>query len=317
MSSIEFTELEYKNYLKMDNNKHILVEGSDDSRFFNFLFEQFFGNRWQNLHNVRIDKAETLISSTRQAVGNREKIEAICNSVTDENFVGFVDREFRNFEIAHDLIDQIQGHHHVNRLVWSRGHSVENYFFDFELLRRPFQDVCGEDYYMAFEMFSANMENYLRTACLLSLTGLTYQNNIGRIEASITWQVISPDGTLDMNSWRRELSHHVRFTDEEIRHIVGSLPTLIDCINRTDIQTVRWLCHGHLAFKFLWYAFAKCIYDATDGEINLRSGSAQAFLRSHHSIRFNLCGRSLAQATIYGMADYPSKVFELLGIAVP
>jgi hypothetical protein len=196
------------------------------------------------------------------------------------------------------------------------GHSIENYFFDFELLKRPFQYVCGEDFYMAFEMFSENMNTYLRTACLLSLTGLNYQNNIRRIEASITWQVIAPDGTLDRISWRRELSRQARFTDDEIEQIFRGLPILTDSINRADIETVRWLCHGHIGFKFLWFAFAKCIYDVTEGEIDLRTGTAQTFLNSQHNIRFNLCGHSLAQASINGMADYPSKVFELLGLAI-
>jgi hypothetical protein len=317
MSSAEFTEVEYITYLKMDKNKHLLVEGRDDSRFFQILFEEFFGSQWQGLYNIVIDKAESLISSTRNAVGNREKIEEICKSAGDDNLVGFVDREFRNFEMANDLIDHIQNHYHDNRLVWSRGHSIENYFFDFEILRRPFQDVCGEDFYMAFEMFSANMDNYLRTACLFSLTGLNFRNNIRRIEASITWNVIAPDGALDMNSWRRELSRHARFTDDEIDQIFDGHSNLIDSINRADIETVRWLCHGHIGYKLLWLAFAKCIYDVTDGEIDLKERAMSAFLSSQHTIRFNLCGRALAQASINDMAIYPSKVFELLGLVIP
>jgi hypothetical protein len=121
MSSVELTEVEYQNYLKMDKNKHLLVEGREDSGFFRILFEEFFGANWQDLYDVVIDKAESLISSAGRAAGNREKIEEICNSFSEDNLVGFVDREFRNFEMADDLIDQIRDHYHANSLVWSRG----------------------------------------------------------------------------------------------------------------------------------------------------------------------------------------------------
>jgi hypothetical protein len=130
---IQYTPAEFRNFLMMSHDKHLLVEGIDDKIAFKLLFEELSGK-----HDIKIDTAERLINFERP-LGNREKVEEICRTVTGRSFadklVGFVDREFREFEWDNDIRDNLGQHKVDGRLVWSRGHSIENYFFDFIILR--------------------------------------------------------------------------------------------------------------------------------------------------------------------------------------
>jgi len=47
-----------------------------------------------------------------------------------ERSIGFVERELRYFDLEDCIHDLIGDHKAVNHLVWSRGHSIENYFFE-------------------------------------------------------------------------------------------------------------------------------------------------------------------------------------------
>ncbi len=245
-----------------------------------------------------------------------KKIEEMCKSYSKENLVGFVDREFRNFEMQDSIIDQVQGHYQDGNLVWSRGHSVENYYFDPEIFRGPFQDVCGEDFRKAFPLFRKYISSYLKVVCVLSLLGLKNNNQTERIRASVGWNIVASNGELDIETWKTILSSHLGLDDEEITSLTGYLPDLLDLVSRADIEIIKWLSHGHLGFSFLWNAFARCIYDSFDGEENIKRKKANSFLNLQNNIRFNMCGRSWAKAAVNGKAEFPTPVFELLGIDI-
>ena len=176
MNTTQYKPHEYKQYLQMDHQKHLLVEGRDDYFFFQALFDEFLGTEWRDTHNIVIDKAESLISFADNSKGNREKvehtIEATCTAFPQNKLAGFVDREFRKFEWETKLIDQIKKHHKDGQLVWARGHSIENYFLDADILRAPFRDVSGEIFKKAHDLFRQNIQAYLETAGAITLVGL-------------------------------------------------------------------------------------------------------------------------------------------------
>ena len=137
------------------------------------LFEELLGTEWRDVYNIEIDKAENSISGP----GNRQAIENVVKLVskTDlrDKLVGFVDREFRNFNWDNGvLIDQIKKHFIDDRILWTRGHSTENYFLDENILRIPFRDVSGEIFQKAYDMFRKDLNSYMRIACKISLTSL-------------------------------------------------------------------------------------------------------------------------------------------------
>lgn len=74
----------------------------------------------------------------------RERVEYVCakalNTPEARKLVGFVDREFREFEQGDTLRDLLDGHQTVGRVVWSRGHSIENYNLDGYILRQSLRN---------------------------------------------------------------------------------------------------------------------------------------------------------------------------------
>lgn len=95
-------------------------------------------------HKILVDSAEHLIKGNQSSdfSNNRQKVEAIAHSICQKNyasgFVGFVDRELYKFqwdcESNLELQDVLNSHEVVQRLVFSRGHSIENYVFDLSIL---------------------------------------------------------------------------------------------------------------------------------------------------------------------------------------
>lgn len=315
MSSIKYTQEEFKTYLEMDKSKHLLVEGSGDMRFFQILFEELLGVNWDDRYKILIDKAESLISSDNASRGNRDKVESICDSYAYNNLTGFVDREFRGFEISNNLIDQIREHYYNNKkIVWSRGHSIENYFFNAELLRKPFRDINSELYQAAYSIFRNNIHSYLKTACLISLVGRNYQNKLNRFETSITWQAINSNGTLHIEEWKSNLSSRAGFTSDEVDQIFKTLTIFTSWIEDANIEVIRWLCHGHIGFRFLWCAFASCIYATTDGDAKTKNKAANSFYSTKEKLQFDLCVTSFAEFARKREVDYPTKILELLEV---
>ncbi len=186
MSVSQYSSQEYKNILEMSHHeKHLLVEGRTDVMIFDILFEEFLGVDWRDDHKLVIDCAETLISSDEFRGGNRERVEKMCAIYQEKNLVGFIDREFRNFQTENKLVDEIKKHYQNNNLIWSRGHSLENYYFEISILRSSFRDIGGDEFNQAYELFQNNFDSFIRTAGTLSLAGHAlkqYDKFIGTIQ---------------------------------------------------------------------------------------------------------------------------------------
>ena len=135
----------YRIYLQLSEKKHVLVEGkSEKIAFRNLKYELDI-----DIDELEIDSAEYLIEfedseGHPQKLGNREKVEEISKIVVAESqnlenngrepyadkFIGFVDREYREFQVSNSIQDLLNCHRVSDRLVWSRGHSIENYLFE-------------------------------------------------------------------------------------------------------------------------------------------------------------------------------------------
>lgn len=313
MTSIQLSAKEYRNLVKMDNKKHLLVEGATDVVFFSVLFDEFLGDEWREEHDIELDNAETLISLDGHIRANREKIEEICKISSEAKLLGFVDREFRKFITEANLVDELKSHYQENNLFWSRGHSVENYYFEAEILRYAFQDICGEEFQKANILFRKNIKSYMQIACALGLVSLKFNYvSRARIIASFGWNIISSSGDLDIEAWKLALSRYSGLSDEDTEEITNFYQEMLSLTKQAESDIVRWLCHGHLGFDFLWHAFSSCIYEACDGDETARRKAVHFFIRHQNTIGFKLCVRSLAKAAIRGFAEYPSKIIDRL-----
>ena len=180
MPGLEVTYNEFVNEVRMSTHPYILLEGSDDKSFFDILLDMARGSPGYqdvSLGTVAIETAER-VKSDGLGEGNRQKVEKVAGLVAgtsfQERFVGFVDREFRKFRKGNMIADSLRAQRRVDRLVWSRGHSIENYLFDFQVFRVPLRDssVDAETAETALVWLEQNFKEILGVACALGFAGI-------------------------------------------------------------------------------------------------------------------------------------------------
>ena len=298
--------------LKMSRKKYLLVEGRDDYYLIIALFDELLGSEWRDIYDIEIDKAGILNS----VPGNRSAVETVVGIISKTNLrdklVGFVDREFRGFDWDDKvLIDQIQKHFVDDRILWTRGHSAENYFLDEKILKTPFRDVSGEIFQKSYNLFKKNLDAYLRVASKLSITAL----NLGylkKLRASIGWDIIEGNGNLDIEQWKARLSK-IGLTSHDVDKTVSTYLATESIIDSANIETIRWFCDGHISFYLLWCAFARCAYEVTE-QLKDKRTMAQNILKYGDETRFNSCASAWAKSAQSNSCEYPEEIFKLLDL---
>src|SRR5579859_489831 len=242
----------YRKMVSMSPLKYILVEGDYDKRCLMYLVEEIFGER----DDIQIHGAHQIRSDTgakdRGKVGNREKVEEIAQMIGTwegkyaERFVGFVDREFRGFDLDGEIQDLIGKHNIVDRLVWSKGHSVENYFFDFTVLARPLRHHSVTLFFKdALALFKQHIEQILRIACAIGLAAWKC-NLLKRIRGSVAdWSIVelSASGlSINIKEWMHNLTTKQKLSHEDALNLKEAFQEWSIKVSASDFSTVRWLC---------------------------------------------------------------------------
>ena len=299
-----------------------MVEGRSDKRLFRLLLDEWarIGGVESLRSAIDIDTAEDLISF-EEVLGNRQKVEEICASVAGATYadklVGFVDREFRGFGIGQALRDEIASHQVAARLVWSRGHSAETYFFDFATLREPLRAFSVTDYFdPALDRFEGVFEATIRLALAASLAAREcgMLRLAAKVDAAMV-EVEPPDVCLMVEPWRQALCSTQGVSPEQADQLVEKLTTWRAVTNAADYPVVRWMCHGHAGLAFVWAVYSRCVYDVCeDPDPTVRESEARRALGGGESVRFSLCAASWAARALGGHCEYPAEVLRLLGI---
>jgi hypothetical protein len=316
MTGTKYKLRDYLNYIKMSKKKHLLVEGITDKRSFKLLVDELQKKINVNLEFIEIDTAESL--SFHDVPRNCDRIERICQSIQDEDYsqklVGFVDREFREFEYNSFFEDKLDKHNVQGRLVWSRGHSIENYFFDYGILSESFRDLVVIDCFdEALKIFKQVIESTIKIACSVSIASEKLKKN-KRIEPTISWQIIQIDSpnkiSIKLVEWEEKLVNQHNFIPQDA-HIFCEEYT--SCQARVssfqNIQVLRWLCHGHLGIEFLWAVYVLCI-DRVGSQKQGSKCQVDKQLKTHN------CASWWARKAVNGDCDYPKEVFQLFGIDI-
>ena len=300
----KYTPEEYFRLLVIDDMYHILVEGSDDQYVFELLIDGKFPGAIHQ--SVVVDSAEFFI---RAGPENREIVENICTSVLthpySDRLVGFVDRQFRDFSLLPNLRDDINGHKVSGRVVWSRGHSIENYLFDFDILRNPLRVFSPPGFSQALQAFEEVFEAMMRMACAISLAAKDI-GRLNRIRSSINSDIIMIDNSqvnVDFDRWRQDLLH--RMQQEEIDELYGRLEFWHGKTQDADYNVIRWLCDGHIGFNFIWSVYSVCVRSFT------RDGKLQ---KVKHPTPFKSCADYWVQKVIHDNYEYPSEIFWLFNM---
>jgi hypothetical protein len=319
MSSNQMTLEEYKKYLEWDTQKHLLVEGTSDRIIFLRFFEEFLGPEWQDNSGLAIDTSEILSSSSNNAQGNREKVELAVNMLMNllplNKLTGFVDREFRGFDWESEFQDKLKIHVIKDRIVWTRGHSIENYFLNINVLQIPFTIASGETFKKAYDLFKKNLLYFLKTACILTLSALSLNYSFDRIKASIGWDILESDGTINTEIWSDRLNDKANFNREEISQLIKQYNKYADNLISINDEILEWFPHGHISFHLIWCAFARCVYETVDNPSE-RKSKAQKVLEASSDMRLGMCALYWAKCARQGIVPHPSEIFNLIGIAL-
>lgn len=279
----------------MQSNRKIrlLVEGSEDRKVFLRLISEVADNKDDPasfINSVSIDVSEQLIEIERysnqrhEKIGAREKVEIVCRAVENKDYasklIGFVDREFRGFEIDERLADSIGSHKVDNRLIWSRGHSIENYFFEKLSMKRWIRSLIEQEWFEdIISSINAFFESALIHACAISLAvrevsfverieGLTE-----KVDSSIDYRLIFIDSsTLSLNyeEWAQRLLDWQKLPPEVVEAVIAQTKNWIERLNGGDPETYRWLCRGHTGMKFLSAWLESCTSYADPSSISHR-----------------------------------------------
>lgn len=315
MGKLQFEPMEYFGYLLLSSNSHLLVEGDDDCTFFSRLFDKF-----ENGNTIDIDDASQLIGFG-QKLGNREKVEFICQEIDKRPFkkklVGFVDRESRGFIFEPQLFDQLSNHKIVGQLVWSRGHSIENYFFDIDVVREPIDTLSTAQFTkQALLKFEEMFNELLRLACIIGLLGKDI-GNYKILKSILTWEmiiIINGKMVIDKAHVIRELRSK-NFHEEIISKIDSRYDHWYEIVNNTDNETVRWLCHGHTGLSILWAGFKRIVY-----EVSVLNGAENPMKEVTHAIevgekiRCNACAMQWKKQPVVNSDQYPFELLRMLGL---
>jgi hypothetical protein len=298
--------------LRITNTPVLLVEGSNDKRAFLRLLEHFNHSQVGTITNkLVIDTAEMLKSPPP---GNRAKVETVCaNLGANEDFnhfVAFVDRELREFSVD-ELEDAIGDHRVVGRLVWSRGHSMENYFFDPEVFREAALSTTVIDGFAeAIDAYRANFHSALRIACSVSLAALEH-DALRYAAGAIHMDVVSNGevgAILDVERWEINLLKSTRSNRELVSSIVESFEIWERRLAEADLEFLRWMSHGHIGLTVLWKVLCMCL-------LNMDPRERQALTRAgEEAVRSNV-QEKWARRAAAAEAFYPDIVFSMLGIS--
>lgn len=328
--SATFTVEEYLTEREMSSLPVLLVEGSDDSIFFQLIKDVLVQELAQNeshslesLSSIEIDTSEIIKSPEGRVLGNREKVEYVCRIASDFNFkgllLGFVDREFREFDLDEHIQDRLGTHNKIDQVVWSRGHSIENYFFEFNTLRDGLRDFGINSRYpiqSAIQLFELNFDKVVGIVCSVSLAA-NKNNLIKVVESSSNPSVFEFDGDeikFSLDTWNTCLSRKMGLDEVRRNSLIESFNLYSGIASNSDIQTLRWLCHGHIGMNFIWSAFEACIIrkwdtiGVTQNDRKIRSVSSK-----DRFIKFSLKWIEQQMEMADKLQNMPLQCFRILG----
>lgn len=301
------------------SNKHLLVEGQSDKTAITKLIMQYKEREGVSASNIVIDTAESIKEEgiSYNSAKIREVFERVKDIADKEKLFGFVDREFDGFRWEREIHDELRCHKCDGNLISSRGHSIENYFFDFSVLRECVNTLSAFDHSIALNLLEGYIEDALRVACSITLTTLEIgakhrlDNIYGRIINTFSENLLLLEDTqvkIDKEIWTPLL--RARLNDPQImQEFLELYSSWLEKTRNEDIQVIQWLCHGHVGMYFLVHIYNACL---TKADI-LINKDQKDLLNPDHNMKFAAIATSWARMAITtNHLDYPQELLDRL-----
>jgi len=290
---------QYQAVLRMQSRGKIrlLVEGEEDRKVFKRLISVAADHKdcpGEFRDSIVVDISDYLIkterlkqSQTSENIGAREKVEIVCQSIDGKEYasklIGFVDREFRGFEIDEVVIDSIASHRVENRLIWSRGHSIENYFFEKAAMKSWVLGLLEQEW---FDDVIASIDIFfdpaLLYACAVSLAvrDISQRERLEKltekVDRSIDYELLVIDSSVlhfDYDEWVKRLQSRQNLPSNVAEAIISQTKKWVNRLSDADSETHRWLCRGHTGMKVLGAWLDSCTFYANPSyRLNSKEG---------------------------------------------
>jgi len=316
---------EYRVYLRnsiSNGNKHILVEGKDDKYLIKKLFQEFLGNT----NKILVDSAENLIKGNESIpfYNNRQKVEFIANSIYGkpyaDGFIGFTDRELHKFEWDCDYISELQdllnSHDVIQRLVLSRGHSIENYIFDISILCEVLECLSTTVYANeSIDLFKENFSTSLRIACSIGLAA-TKAQILSKTKSTIDYNLLelspSTKVVFKFEDWVQKLADRgISIPQQQALRLHYNVYS--QQVERASMSIVRWICHGHIGFDFLKALYERCIIEPCPTIQDKHKELSGIRWVAKENLFYSFINSWIKKA-LQDQCEYPRDIFELLGL---
>ncbi|MGI4791321.1 MAG: hypothetical protein ACRYFS_21040 [Janthinobacterium lividum] len=242
----------------------LLLEGESDKIIVSRVIRELEEEGSVAKKTTVIDTAE-LIKVSSRTIGNREKVEEAHAEATNEgiSLAALVDREFREFQTDVLVEDRLRSHKVVPpNLFWTRGHSIENYFFEISYFIENLKLHFSEDLTPGMlELVKQNFPSIILESAAISLsaykTGL-----IGRSDKLIRKEWWKRDNQTEMSISFPHLSSglisrgatQIQATEMEEASVIFKQRLLT-----SDVHLRKWIAHGHLGTDLLWTGIAKLL----------------------------------------------------------
>jgi len=325
MTNTTFDPPSYRNLVRMSKRKHILVEGPADKRPFRILLANHYGNADQ----IDIDSAEDLIGFSNH--GNRERVEEICNTLAgtpyERKIVGLVDRERREFDIESTLSDRLGRHFQRGGLVWTRGHSIENYTFDHNVIVEALTSLCPSDFaHKAAIRFTCVLSDAIRLSCAVSMASQSALDaglltHLAALKNAITHDTLVVNDhhvAINEDALKVKLEQLLNVDESKSGLLLAAIKRYSDITSAAQLDASRWACHGHIGFGILWSVYAACLQRVcSDAGHDDPTKEAKRAFTNCEKTRWNTCCEVWIRRVADGQAEFPLQVLAWIGLDTP
>ncbi|VEJ54964.1 DUF4435 domain-containing protein [Pragia fontium] len=252
MNNLSYDVNSYITMLQMSSKQRVLVEGRSDRIHLKNLLSHFKMSR-----KTQIDTAQDIRgNSDKNKKCNRQKIEdihALCHEIKSTYFL--CDREFREFNITDKIDDNLKTHFQRNQLFWTLGHSLENYFFEIDILSDAYSYLSFSEYKSeAISKFEQILPSAFLIIAAISLSAMECKS------ASYPMGIIKWNNFI-LKENTVSLDEKIIYDNDINRSFISSLNKFLPIMIKSNPIDCSRLCRGHTGIIMLQRLFSACLYE--------------------------------------------------------
>jgi len=249
----------------MTGRMTLLVEGDSDQRAIAQLIRRYLDLDFDDELPIEIDPISVIADPILDGLGQRQRVERFHEFADEHKEAGskilsLTDREFREYgeEMGEDFL---QDHYVEGGRFWTRGHSIENYLFDIDILREFAGIHCpSEGWSLGVDLLDRSFSGLLRSLTSLTRVGILI-GDLGQVKSSLgpeCFEAMGSEVFFSPLGWESQMRKSRR-EDSFIQQCLNLYGHSSERSHVLRPEFMRWYCHGHLGLKFFLAALDYCM----------------------------------------------------------